>query len=84
MNSETQDKPLMKGEAMEAIRNVVKKLGPTISEAAQSMETLGQKLKGDEPKGSHWGSKNHNKKRDKKRAKMAKNSRRINRKKKKK
>lgn len=84
MNSEKQDEPLKPGEAMETIRKVVEKLGPTISEAAQSMETLGQKLKGDKPRGSHWGSKNHNQKRDKKKAKMAKKSRRINRKKKKK
>lgn len=83
MNSDEESKNTDQLDALAMISNVVKKLGPEISEAAQSMQTLGDSF-GREKKNplknrGTFGSKNNCKKRDKKRFLLARNSNRINR-----
>lgn len=78
MNSDEESKSSGPIDALAMIKNVVDKLGPVISEAAKSMEQLGR-MQPKEHKGSHWGSKNKNQKRNKKRFLMAKKSNQINR-----
>lgn len=73
--SKTSEEPI---DALTTIKNVVKKLVPALSEATKSMGQLGR-MQPKESKGSHWGSKNKNQKRNKKRFLMAKKSNRINR-----
>ena len=78
MNSDEQskvtDEPI---DALAMIRNVVNKLGPTISEAAGSFKSLGRMQEPEKKKVS--STKNKSQKRNKVRFLMAKKSNRINR-----